>query len=227
MEFTEAKPHISESKINLEKEEELNQKTLKLNLANNINLNNDDDYLGFNSKYQTSNFNYLEKRTDSLEKKSTTNSSSENFSNENNNNENKFFSNFFPSFNNNYNRKMSSPIFLYYEGFDKYKSKKNPSLKDYYIKSNNFIEKDIYYNQFNSYENDFEFKNRTFSFDYKNLKDEKRKYDYIKSKNFNNENYKIKEEKKPISKFDILCVNKQKNYEKSKNIILYNFYFSK
>ena len=32
MEFTEVKTHISESKINLEKEEELNQKILKLNL---------------------------------------------------------------------------------------------------------------------------------------------------------------------------------------------------
>ncbi len=226
MEFTEVQPHILEDKNEI-KLEDLTQKNLKLNLTTQNKIDNDDEYLGLSPKYQTSIIITEDKRTDSLEKKSTTNSSSENFSNENNNNENKFFSNFFPSFNNNYNRKMSSPIFLYYEGFDKYLSEKNPSLKDYYIKSNNFIEKEIYYNQFNSYENDFEFKNRTFSFDYKNLKNEKRKCDNLKNKNFNNENYKMKEEKKPISKFDFSYFHKQNNYEKSKKYILYNFNFSK
>ena len=106
MEFSEAQPLISEEQNKINSEE--NQKNLKLNLIpnqketnenNNIEydkiklINNDDDYLGYNSKYQTSDIISEEKRTDSIEKsKSTTNSSSS--QNDNNTpprNDNKFY----------------------------------------------------------------------------------------------------------------------------------------
>ena len=140
MEFSEAKPLISEEQNKINSEE--NQKNLKLNLIPNQKetnekknieydkiklINNDDDYLGYNSKYQTSDIISEEKRTDSIDKaKSTTNSSSS--QNDNNTpprNGKQFFPNYIPyfnrcDFNSSNNRKMSSPVCLYYEGFDKY-----------------------------------------------------------------------------------------------------------
>jgi len=174
MEFSEAQPLISEEQNKINSEE--NQKNLKLNLIpnqketnenNNIEydkiklINNDDDYLGFNSKYQTSDIISEEKRTDSIEKsKSTTNSSSS--QNDNNTpprNDNKFFPNYIPYFNKSVlnssnNRKMSSPVYLYYEGFDKYLCEKNPNFTDY-TKSNNFIKKEFYFGNYCEYPYDY------------------------------------------------------------------------
>ena len=93
MEASEVKPHFTkEINENSENEQlELSQKKLKKNLTVGLQFtekskfndleynNNDDDYLDINSKYQTSNINNNnsdnEKRTDSIEKKSTSNSS--------------------------------------------------------------------------------------------------------------------------------------------------------
>ena len=174
MEFSEAKPLISEEQNKINSEE--NQKNLKLNLIPNQKetnekknieydkiklINNDDDYLGYNSKYQTSDIISEEKRTDSIEKsKSTTNSSSS--QNDNNTpprNDNKFFPNYIPYFNKSVlnssnNRKMSSPVYLYYEGFDKYLCEKNPNFTDY-TKSNNFIKKEFYFGNYCEYPYDY------------------------------------------------------------------------
>ena len=174
MEFSEAKPLISEEQNKINSEE--NQKNLKLNLIPNQKetnekknieydkiklINNDDDYLGYNSKYQTSDIISEEKRTDSIDKaKSTTNSSSS--QNDNNTpprNGKQFFPNYVPyfnrcDFNSSNNRKMSSPVCLYYEGFDKYLSEKNPNLIDY-TKSNNFIKKEFYFGNFYEYPFDY------------------------------------------------------------------------
>ena len=164
MEFTEVQPHILEDKNEI-KLEDITQKNLKLNLTTQTKIDNDDEYLGLSPKYQTSIIITEDKRTDSLEKKSTTNSSS-NDNNTPSRNDNTFFPNYIPSYNyyqSYYNRKMSSPIMLYYKGFDKYLSDEIPDLKDY-IKSSNYIEKESYYNnQYYAYENNSDFKLRTHS----------------------------------------------------------------
>ena len=128
---------ISEPKSLIQKE----QINLKKNLLKDKNKIQELEYdelnnnLGYNSKYQASNIILKEKRNYSNEKeKSATNSSS----NENENEKIDCCQNE----NNLYNRKMSSPIYLYYEGFDKYLSK-NSGLFEY-EKSNNYIEKDLF-----------------------------------------------------------------------------------
>ena len=168
MEASEVKPHFTkEINENSGNEQlELTQKKLKKNLTVGLQFtekskfndleynNNDDDYLDINSKYQTSNINNNnsdnEKRTDSIEKKSTSNSSSS--QNENSTPKRNGISNYI--LNLNYykneqinNKKNLSPICIYYEGTDKYLSEQNPEPLDY-SKSNNYIEKDIYFHTF-------------------------------------------------------------------------------
>ena len=209
MEASEVKPHFTkEINENSGNEQlELTQKKLKKNLTVGLQFtekskfkdleynNNDDDYLDINSKYQTSNINNNnsdnEKRTDSIEKKSTSNSSSS--QNENSTPKRNGISNYI--LNLNYykneqinNKKNLSPICIYYEGTDKYLTEQNPEPLDY-SKSNNYIEKDIYFQTF--FQNEyiyFPYDNyeslRTFSF-------EKKEFNVNKSlsiKKSNNEN---------------------------------------
>jgi len=147
MEISEPKSLIQKEQINLKKN--LLKDKNKIQELEYDELNNN---LGYNSKYQASNIILKEKRNYSNEKeKSATNSSS----NENENEKIDCCQNE----NNLYNRKMSSPIYLYYEGFDKYLSK-NSGLFDY-EKSNNYIEKDLFFNnQYNKFRthsfNDFQ-----------------------------------------------------------------------
>ena len=171
MEVSEAKPQITKE-IKEESENDIDkykftQKNLKKSLtmsfqiteSNKLNEfkynNNDDDYLELNSKYQTSSFNNSdnEKRTDSIEKKSTSNSSLSQTEN-NTPKRNGISCNYVLNLNylkkdfNNI-KKNNSPICVYYEGIDKKLSEKNPNDFDY-TKTKNFISKDIYYNNINN-----------------------------------------------------------------------------
>jgi hypothetical protein len=168
MEGSEEKPLFTkELNENLDNDQlQISQKNLKKNLTvgvqfiekskfNNIEYNNnDDDYLDINSKYQTSNINNNnfenEKRTDSIEKKSTSNSSSS--QNENNTPirngiSNNYILNLNYYKNEQINKKNLSPICIYYEGIDKYLSEQNSNPFDY-SKTNNYIEKNIYFNNY-------------------------------------------------------------------------------
>ena len=214
MEVSEAKPQITKELIE-ESENDIDkfkftQKNLKKSLtmsfqiteSNQLNefkyINNDDDYLELNSKYQTSSFNNsdTEKRTDSIEKKSTSNSSLS--QTENNTPKRIGISNNYvlnlnylkKNFNN--IKKNISPICVYYEGIDKKLSEENPNDFDY-TKTNNFISKDIYFNKNNNnnYQNDFGFLYYPFEFNYPF---EQNDFNYENSiynkkiKNLNNEN---------------------------------------
>ena len=265
MEFSEAKPLISEEQNQINSEE--NQKNLKLNLIpnqkdsnenNNIEydkiklINNDDDYLGYNSKYQTSDIISEEKRTDSIEKaKSTTNSStSQNDNNIPPRNDNKFYPNYIPyfnkcDFNSSYNRKMSSPVCLYYEGFDKYLCEKNPNLNDY-TKSNNFIKKELYFGNYCEYPYDYynEIKLRNNSFgginelNFNNNKNNIMSVNANSNNNnndeYNNDSINViknnnnknddnnKDEEMKINQFNLSYYNNY-NYESKFNLIIYFF----
>ena len=186
MEVSEAKPQITKE-IKEESENDIDkykftQKNLKKSLtmsfqiteSNKLNEfkhnNNDDDYLELNSKYQTSSFNNSdnEKRTDSIEKKSTSNSSLSQTEN-NTPKRNGISCNYVLNLNylkkdfNNI-KKNNSPICVYYEGIDKKLSEKNPNDFDY-TKTKNFISKDIYYNNINN-QNNFRLIYYPFEFNY-------------------------------------------------------------
>ena len=134
-------------------------KTNKNEIKNNIITSIKDDYeecLSFDSKYKT-NLKQEEGKTE--KEKSSTNSTSS--QNENN-------VNYTPlNYSNNYyqlkyDRKMSSPICYYYNGYDKYLSEINSSLVDF-SKSNNYINKETFFNG-DFYKNNFENKFRPRSF---------------------------------------------------------------
>ena len=212
MEVSEAKPQITkELKEKLENEIDkfkFTQKNLKKSLTMSFQIteshklnefkynNNDDDYLELNSKYQTSSFNNSdnEKRTDSIEKKSTSNSSLSQTEN-NTPKRNGISSNYILNLNylkkdfNNI-KKNISPICVYYEGIDKKLSEKNPTDFDY-TKTNNFISKDIYFNNNKYFQNDFGFIYYPFEFIYpfeqNDINYEKTNFNK-KIKNSNNEN---------------------------------------
>ena len=186
MEVSEAKPQITKE-IKEESENDIDkykftQKNLKKSLTMSFQIteshklnefkynNNDDDYLELNSKYQTSSFNNSdnEKRTDSIEKKSTSNSSLSQTEN-NTPKRNGISCNYVLNLNylkkdfNNI-KKNNSPICVYYEGIDKKLSEKNPNDFDY-TKTKNFISKDIYYNNINN-QNNFRLIYYPFEFNY-------------------------------------------------------------
>ena len=132
----------------------------------------DEENLAFDSKYSSK----IKKEEDKIEKaKSSTSTSSQN----DNNNDNIINENLTPisyskyPYLNIFDRKMSSPICNYYDGSDKYLSEINSSLVDF-TKSNNYIEKETYFN------NDY-FKNNENKF-------RPRSFGNINELNFNNNN---------------------------------------
>ena len=121
----------------------------------NIRKYEDEENLAFDSKYSSK----IKKEEDKIEKaKSSTSTSSQN----DNNNDNIINENLTPisyskyPYLNKFDRKMSSPICYYYDGSDKYLSEINSSLVDF-SKSNNYIEKETYFNNdyFKNYVNKF------------------------------------------------------------------------
>ncbi len=115
----------------------------------------DEENLAFDSKYSSK----IKQEEEKIEKaKSSTSTSSQNDNiNDNINNENLTpisYSKYpYPNI---FDRKMSSPICYYYDGSDKYLSEINSSLVDF-TKSNNYIEKETYFNNdyFKNYGNKF------------------------------------------------------------------------
>jgi len=222
MEVSEAKPQITKE-IKEESENDIDkykftQKNLKKSLtmsfqiteSNKLNEfkynNNDDDYLELNSKYQTSSFNNSdnEKRTDSIEKKSTSNSSLSQTEN-NTPKRNGISCNYVLNLNylkkdfNNI-KKNNSPICVYYEGIDKKLSEKNPNDFDY-TKTKNFISKDIYYNNINN-QNNFRLIYYPFEFNYTFEQNDFEKSTFNKkiiNSNNENNNKNKNEEKKSYS----------------------------
>ena len=134
-------------------------KTNKNEIKNNIITSIKDDYeecLSFDSKYKT-NLKQEEGKTEK-EKSSTNSTSSQNENNVNYTPLN--YSNQYYQLK--YDRKMSSPICYYYNGYDKYLSEINSSLVDF-SKSNNYINKETFFNS-DFYKNNFENKFRPRSF---------------------------------------------------------------
>ena len=134
-------------------------KTTKKDDKNNITSSikdYDEECLSFESKYKTK----LKHEEEKIEKeKSSTNSTSS--QNENNVNYTPLnYSNQYYQLK--YDRKMSSPICYYYNGYDKYLSEINSSLVDF-SKSNNYINKETFFNS-DFYKNNFENKFRPRSF---------------------------------------------------------------
>ena len=115
----------------------------------------DEENLAYDSKYSSK----IKQEEDKIEKaKSSTSTSSQNDNNNdnlNNINLNLLTYSKYPIINK-YDRKMSSPICCYYDGSDKYLSVINSSLVDF-SKSNNYIDKETYFNNENykNYENKF------------------------------------------------------------------------
>ena len=188
MEASEEKPLFTkELNENLDNDQlQISQKNLIKNLTMGVQFtqkskfndiefnNNEDDYLDINSKYQTSNINNNnfenEKRTDSIEKKSTSNSSSS--QNENNTPirngiSNNYILNLNYYKNEQINKKNLSPICIYYEGIDKYLSEQNSDPFDY-SKTNNYIEKNIYFN--NYFQNEYSIVYYPYDYGYERLR---------------------------------------------------------
>ena len=154
----------------------------------------DDENLAYDSKYSSK----IKQEEDKIEKaKSSTSTSSQNDNNNDNlNNLNNINLNLltyskYPIINK-YDRKMSSPICYYYDGSDKYLSVINSSLVDF-SKSNNYIDKETYFNNENykNYEN--KFRPRSFGnineLNFNNNKNDNLKINYY---NFGNFNYESK-----------------------------------
>ena len=144
------------------KESEINIKSEKIKNKEKRNLNNisspksdEEECLGYDSKYKV-----LKHEEEKIEKeKSSTNSTSS----QNENNVNYTPLNYSDQYYQlKYDRKMSSPIFYYYNGYDKYLSEINSSLVDF-SKSNNYINKETFFNS-DFYKNNFENKFRPRSF---------------------------------------------------------------
>ena len=121
----------------------------------NIRKYEDEENLAFDSKYSSK----IKQEEEKIEKaKSSTSTSSQNDNiNDNINNEHLTpisYSKYpYPNI---FDRKLSSPICYYYDGSDKYLSEINSSLVDF-TKSNNYIEKETYFNNdyFKNYVNKF------------------------------------------------------------------------
>ena len=118
-----------------------NKKDIKNNIISSTK-DDDEECLRFDSKYKTK----LKQEEEKTEKeKSSTNSTSSQYENNNNNINYPSINYSYNTYQNKYDRKMSSPICYYYDGFDKYLSEKNSSLIDF-SKSHNFINKETYFN---------------------------------------------------------------------------------
>ena len=140
------------------KESEINIKSEKIKNKEKRNLNNisspksdEEECLGYDSKYKV-----LKHEEEKIEKeKSSTNSTSS----QNENTPLNYSNNYYQL---KYDRKLSSPICYYYNGYDKYLSEINSSLVDF-SKSNNYINKETFFNS-DFYKNNFENKFRPRSF---------------------------------------------------------------
>ena len=166
--------------------------------------------MSFDSKYKT-NLKQEEGKTE--KEKSSTNSTSSQNENNNNNINYPLINYSYNSYQNKYDRKMSSPICYYYDGFDKYLSETNSSLIDF-SKSHNFINKETYFNgeYFKNNENKF----RHYSFGNVN----ELHFNHNQNNKDNNENLNyFNNFNTSFSKFNssIYCLNNF-NYE-SKNIL--------
>jgi hypothetical protein len=175
----------------------------------------DEENLAYDSKYSSK----IKQEEDKIEKaKSSTSTSSQNDNNNdnlNNVNLNQLTYSKYPIINK-YDRKMSSPICCYYDGSDKYLSVINSSLVDF-SKSNNFIDKETFFN--NDYYKNYENKFRPRSFGNINeLNFNNNKNDNLKINNLNdisNQNY---------GKFNYPYYNFGNfNYE-SKYLFLFNYF---
>ena len=189
----------------------------------------DDENLAYDSKYSSK----IKQEEDKIEKaKSSTSTSSQN----DNNNDNIINENLTPisyskyPYLNNFDRKMSSPICYYYDGSDKYLSEINSSLVDF-SKSNNYIEKETYFNNdyFKNYGNKFRprsfgninelnFNKNELSKNYNNSNNNE-----TNNSNNNNDNYKNinNNNNQNIGKFNFPFYN-YNNFNYESKLILYN-----
>ena len=126
-------------KVSLENEIENKEKNINFLLKKEKE--DEEECLSYNKKYKTE----LKKEEEKIEKEKTSSTNSTSSQNENTNLNNNHFNYLKNNFLFKYDRKMSSPILCYYDGFDKYLSETNSSFVDF-NNNNNFINKETYFN---------------------------------------------------------------------------------
>ena len=160
-------------KVSLENEIENKEKNINFLLKKEKE--DEEECLSYNKKYKTE----LKKEEEKIEKEKTFSSNSTSSQNENITLNNNQLNNLKNNFLFKYDRKMSSPILCYYDGFDKYLSEKNSSYVDF-NNNHNFINKETYFNNDYLKNYDVQFRNRSFG----NINE-------LNFNNFQNKNYNI------------------------------------
>ena len=115
-------------------ENEIKNKEIKTNFSLDKEKEDEEEYLSYTKKYNTE----LKKEEEKIEKEKTSSTNSTSSQNENITLNNNQLNNLKNSFQFKYDRKKSSPILCYYDGFDKYLSETNSSFVDF-NNNNNFI----------------------------------------------------------------------------------------
>ncbi len=159
-------------------ENEIKNKEIKTNFSLDKEKEDEEEYLSYTKKYNTE----LKKEEEKIEKEKTSSTNSTSSQNENITLNNNQLNNLKNSFQFKYDRKKSSPILCYYDGFDKYLSETNSSFVDF-NNNNNFINKETYFNgdYFKNYE--IKFRNRSFG----NVNE--LNFNYFQNKNTNISNF--------------------------------------
>ncbi len=120
-------------------ENEIKKKERKTNFE--LEKEDEEECLSYNKQYNA----LLKKEEEKIEKTKTSSTNSTTSQNENTNLNNEQLNNLKNNFQFKYDRKKSSPILCYYDGFDKYLSETNSSFVDF-NNNNNFINKETYFN---------------------------------------------------------------------------------
>ena len=159
-------------------ENEIKNKEIKTNFSLDKEKEDEEEYLSYTKKYNTE----LKKEEEKIEKEKTSSTNSTSSQNENITLNNNQLNNLKNNFQFKYDRKKSSPILCYYDGFDKYLSETNSSFVDF-NNNNNFINKETYFNgdYFKNYE--IKFRNRSFG----NVNE--LNFNYFQNKNTNISNF--------------------------------------
>ena len=163
-------------KVSLENEIENKEKNINFLLKKEKE--DEEECLSYNKKYKTE----LKKEEEKIEKEKTSSTNSTSSQNENTNLNNNHFNYLKNNFLFKYDRKMSSPILCYYDGFDKYLSEKNSSYVDF-NNNHNFINKETYFNNDYLKNYDVQFRNRSFG----NINE--LNFNYFQNKNYNISNF--------------------------------------
>ena len=163
-------------KVSLENEIENKEKNINFLLKKEKE--DEEECLSYNKQYNA----LLKKEEEKIEKEKTSSTNSTSSQNENITLNNNQLNNLKNSFQFKYDRKKSSPILCYYDGFAKYLSEKNSSYVDF-NNNHNFINKETYFNNDYLKNYDVQFRNRSFG----NINE--LNFNYFQNKNCNISNF--------------------------------------